>query len=334
MDLLDAVPVRGGRTGKPVPAGTRPTDPLDAAQVAWGHGVAPRVVAAQQLADAAGRRTVVRYLVEGLGGSAATALIGKAHDARHRAFIAHENLRILGQEVFTGTAGLGVPRIVCRIPSLGMLLYREVAGRSADVLDGPGAVRAAESAGHWLTALHTSSVVLTRRVDLGHEVANAEEWATRVAAAVPMSRPTVFDLMDRLVDAAAQLPATREVPVHKDLHAGHVLVPDGGRGGVVVIDLDEARMGDPAIDVAHFCAYLDASRRPAASAMRDAFLAGYGLVPGAASELRVRFYAAYTAIKIAKQFVGGTGPLRPPAGPARAAALDRVLARGLACLAA
>ena len=328
MDLLDAVPVRRGSSGKPLPAGA-----LDAARVTWGQGVAPRVVASQPLTEAAGRRRVVRYLVEGLGGPATTALIGKAHDSRHRAFIAHENLRLLGQQVFNGTAGLGVPRVVCRIPSLGMVLYREVGGRSADVLDGPAAVRAAESAGRWLTALHTSSVVLIRRVDLGHEVANAEEWATQVAAAAPKSRRAVFDLVNRLADAAARLPATREVPVHKDLHAGHVLAPHGGRGGVVVIDLDEARMGDPAIDVAHFCAYLDASRKPAASAMRDAFLTGYGPLPGEAPELRVCFYGAYTAIKIAKQFVGGSGPLRPPAGPARARALDRVLARGLACLA-
>ena len=37
------------------------------------------------------------------------------------------------------------------------------------------------------------------------------------------------------------------VPIHKDLHPGHVLVGDD----VYVIDLDEARNGDPTFDVAH-----------------------------------------------------------------------------------
>jgi aminoglycoside phosphotransferase (APT) family kinase protein len=60
-----------------------------------------------------------------------------------------------------------------------------------------------------------------------------------------------------------------EVPIHKDFHAGHVLaVPEG----VVVIDLDEARMGDPALDVAHLSTYLDASPRPEAAGVRAAFL--------------------------------------------------------------
>jgi aminoglycoside phosphotransferase (APT) family kinase protein len=100
----------------------------------------------------------------------------------------------------------------------------------------------------------------------------------------------------------------------------------------VVIDLDEARMGDPAADVAHFCAYLDATGRLDHSALHDAFLTGYGPLPGDAPELRVALHAARTALKIAKQLACGRGPLRPGGNPARAAALDAALARGWACL--
>ena len=48
-------------------------------------------------------------------------------------------------------------------------------------------------------------------------------------------------------------PAGAQVPIHKDFHAGHLLIDDS----VWVIDLDEARHGDRAFDLAHFCAYLE-----------------------------------------------------------------------------
>ena len=120
--------------------------------------------------------------------------------------------------------------------------------------------------------------------------------------------------------------------MHRDLHAGHVLVPPRGRGGVVVIDLDEARMGDPAADVAHACAYLEAAGRPDRTALHDAFLGGYGPLPGAAPELRIAVHSARTALKIAKQLARGSGPLRPGGVRARAEALDAALARGWAWL--
>jgi hypothetical protein len=270
---------------------------------------------------------VLRYLVEGLGAEGPTSLIGKVYAARHRSFVAHENLRLLGAEVFAATPGLGVPRLLCRIPDLRMVLYREVAGRAADTLDGPDAVRAAETAGRWLATLHASSAVLTRRADLAHELADAAEWATRVGTAVPDAKRSAFALVDRLNAAAAALPDTREVPLHRDLHLGHVLVPPGGGGEVVVLDLDEARMGDPAADVAHACAYLDASCRPDARALRAAFLTGYGTLPGTECDLRLAVHGGYAQLKIAKQLVTGSGPVRP-----RAEALDSALARGWACL--
>jgi len=76
------------------------------------------------------------------------------------------------------------------------------------------------------------------------------------------------------VRAAGVVPA---VPIHKDFHPGHVLVGDH----VYVIDLDEARRGDPTFDVAHFCSYLellsDDSSGPAA---RAAFLQEYVAATG------------------------------------------------------
>jgi len=102
---------------------------------------------------------------------------------------------------------------------------------------------------------------------------------------------------------------------------------------VAVIDLDEARMGDPALDLAHVTTYLDASPWPGARAARAAFLMAYGPLPGPSPQLRSAFFTAYTSLKIAKQLVTGRGPLRTLDGPLLTPALVAVLRRGSACLA-
>jgi aminoglycoside phosphotransferase (APT) family kinase protein len=180
-------------------------------------------------------------------------------------------------------------------------------------------------------------VVLARRLDLGHEMTQVEGWAARVGEGAPGAGHLAHGLAAELAAAAAELPAAPEVPVHKDFHAGHVLVGDGPAGdpvhrGIVVIDLDEARMGDPALDVAHLISYLDLSPWAGAPAAREAFLAGYGPLPGPAAEARLAFFAAHTHLKIAKQLVAGRGPLPAPPAGWRTAALTAVLRKGLACL--
>ncbi|MCV2491798.1 phosphotransferase [Geodermatophilus sp. YIM 151500] len=296
-----------------------------------------RVISARTLAESAGRRCVVRYLVEGLDPDRPVPLIGKLHTDRHRSWLAHENLRLLA-EVFAATPQLGVPARVCHLPELRMVLYREVPGTAVDRLPGSAAVAAAGLAGRWLATLHGSAAVLGRRLDLAHEVVDVEEWAARVGAALPDARAAASALAGRLAAAAAELPAAPEVPVHRDLHAGHALAVGDGPGGsgagsgVAVIDLDEARMGDPALDVAHFTTYLDVAAAPAARGVREAFLDGYGPLPGPSPDVRTAFFTAHTCMKIAKQLVTRRGPLTAPPGPARSAAVQAVLRKGAACL--
>jgi hypothetical protein len=298
----------------------------------------PRVVAARPLAEAAGRRRVVRYEVEGLDPDRTVALIGKCYADRHRSWVAHENLRLLSVEVFAGTPRFAVPAPVRHLPALRLVLYREVAGTPLDRLPPPDAAALAVLAAGWLTTLHGSQTVLARRPDLTHEVRDVAHWAELVAGRAPGARAAAYALADRLATAAAELPAVPEVPVHRDFHAGHVLAvrderrPAEEGGAVAVLDLDEARMGDPALDVAHFATCLDAAQWTGASAARRAFLTAYGPLPGPAPDERSAFFTAYTSMKIAKQLVTGRGPLcsdgRPPPD-----ALTAVLRRGLSCLA-
>jgi len=333
-------PVAGALSGSyasvPGPGAAPPVDPLDPDRMTQVLRDVPslrftnrlRVRGARTLAEAAGRRRVVRYEVEGLA-DPAVPLVGKSYADRHRSSIAYDNMRLLRDEVFAGTPDLAVPDAVCHIPAQRMVVYREVAGTALDRLPAGAAVRAAGLAARWLATLHGSEAVLARRMDLTHELVDVQEWAACVADRAPFARAAAFALAERLADAAAELPTVREVPVHKDFHAGHVLaVP----AGVVVIDLDEARMGDPALDVAHLSTYLDASPWPGAAAARATFLDTYGPLAGPAAEARTAFFAAFTNMKIAKQLVTGRGPVLPAEGRARTDLLAAVLHRGLACL--
>jgi aminoglycoside phosphotransferase (APT) family kinase protein len=346
--LLDPAAAGAVPTRRPLggPGTAPPVDPLDPDRMSEVLRGSPalrgadrlRVLAARPLAEAVGRRRVVRYEVEGLDADRIVALVGKSYTDRHRSSIAYENLRLL-REVFAASPLLGVPAPVVHLPPLRMVFYRAVAGTTLERLAERAGVDTAvldtaALAARWLTTLHTSPAVLTRRLDLAHEVADAEEWASRVANAAPSAREPAFALADRLAAAAADLPAVDPVPVHRDFHAGHVVAVGKpmGTGGVVVLDLDEARMGDPASDVASAVTYLEAAPWPGAQEMRTAFLAAYGIPAGPDPARRMAFYSACTSMKIAKQLVTGRGPVLPASGAQRAAGLTAILRRGLACL--
>jgi aminoglycoside phosphotransferase (APT) family kinase protein len=346
--LLDPASAGAAPTRRPLggPGAAPPVDPLDPDRMTEVLRSSPslrgaerlRVLEARPLAEAVGRRRVVRYEVEGLDADRTVALVGKSYTDRHRSSIAYENLRLL-REVFAASPLLDVPEPVVHVPPLRMVFYRAVDGTLLDRLAGrAGADTAvldtAALAARWLATLHASAAVLTRRLDLEHEVADAGEWASRVANAAPSDRAPAFALADRLAVAAADLPAVDPVPVHRDFHAGHVLAVrrPTGSGGVVVLDLDEARMGDPASDVASAATCLEAAPWPGATEVRTAFLAAYGVPTGPDPARRLAFYSACASMKIAKQLVTGRGPVLPASAPQRAAALTAVLRRGLACL--
>ena len=250
--------------------------------------------------------------------------------------MAYENLRLL-REVFAASPLLDVPEPVVHVPPLRMVFYRAVAGTTLDRLaerSGAHAVvlDAAALAARWLMTLHTSPAVLTRRLDVTHEVADAGEWASRVANAAPSARTPAFALADRLAAAAADLPAVRPVAVHRDFHAGHVVAVGTPQraGGVVVLDLDEARMGDPPSTSPTSAPTSSCSVRRARRRSATAFLDGVRS-PGRSGLRHVR---CVLRLHVAEDRQAARH--RPGAGPGRAPpsgrAADAVLRRGLACL--
>jgi aminoglycoside phosphotransferase (APT) family kinase protein len=177
--------------------------------------------------------------------------------------------------------------------------------------------------------LHSSGVDLPRTFDLEKEVTTTRQWAETIDRFDPGLGRKAMRLASRWADAVLPVDETAQVPLHKDFHPGHVIVG----GNVYAIDLDEARYGEPALDVAHFCAYLSGpGRQPQQpSWLPDAFLEAYAESTGWTDPGSFAGYSAYSWLKIAKQLAMGTGPFGVE-HPDRRAAVAEALERGLACL--
>jgi aminoglycoside phosphotransferase (APT) family kinase protein len=162
-----------------------------------------------------------------------------------------------------------------------------------------------------------------------HEGEVALEWSDLIGTRHPDVRHRAERLAVGWLDAARQHPVDRHVPLHKDFHAGHVLVGDA----VCVIDLDEARLGDPAFDVAHFLTYLEATPgRCDSERLRDAFLEAYIEESGWTDQGSLAPYCAYTWLKIAKQRALRTGPLPVVPGADRHSLVEAAIGKGERCL--
>ena len=140
-----------------------------------------------------------------------------------------------------------------------------------------------QAAARWLAQLHSSEVALPRRVDLAQEVKTTREWAELIASIYPWAGAQARWVADHWVAQAAASRTGRAVPLHRDFHPGHVLVSD-----LFVIDLDEARCGDPTFDVAHFCATSSCSWRACRPRLTGALSAASLVTPSFAE------YAAAT----------------------------------------
>jgi aminoglycoside phosphotransferase (APT) family kinase protein len=323
-------PARRPGPGRPAAALPEVTEPARmAAELAplLGDGPALPVRSADLLAHRDGRAAVVRYRL-GTGPDGDRVLLGKLFPDAAVAQRVHEIHRRLHAALSEN--GPALPEPVGVVPARAMLVLRPVDGTPVDRLPAEDAVAAADAAAGWLARLHGSAAGLARRLDLATERDNVTGWATTVGVGLPELAAPARELATGLVAGLRALPTRHDVPIHKDFHYQHVLVG----AGAAAIDLDEARMGDPALDVAHFCGYLDllAGRRPGAGPLRTAFLRGYAGRRGEPDADAFRVFSAWTCLKIAKQLATGRGPHPRPAGAAARDQARHVLARGRAWL--
>lgn len=153
---------------------------------------------------------------------------------------------------------------------VGLLSY--LPGRPLDSLAGAAFIAACRQAGAALARLHGCGVVLDRQWTAPDELAHLRAMAT----------PTTEPAITRAVRTWCPQAGASLVPAHRDLHLAQVVVQ---ADGVAFIDLDEATMAPPGLDVGNILGHLsqDAAlgRRPPCQVAdaTAAFLTGYGSAP-------------------------------------------------------
>jgi aminoglycoside phosphotransferase (APT) family kinase protein len=283
------------------------------------------VAAAAPLVWKPGSRALVEYRLEG---GTPTRLYGKHFAKPVRAARLFETWRALERVDFGPDAG--VPRLVGHLPDLALVVYEPVEGPMlAEVSSPVEAERVARRAGDWLARLHASGIGPPRRLDMAAETENVGRWAARVGELHPAHASAAHALAGELSRWAARLPFASDGPIHKDFHHRHVVASPR----LSAVDFDEVRIGDRALDPAHFCTYLWLHGVRSGShhvhAVERAFLDGYRAPSGRRPGGTFAFFAAYTCMKIAKQLAQGTGVEPRPAGAERDRQLRLVLAHGL-----
>jgi aminoglycoside phosphotransferase (APT) family kinase protein len=322
---------------RPPRASTTVPDPLDVRQMtrvlraAVGERAVrePPVVveSAAELRPAHGGRRVVRYTVRGLDGAAPVPLVAKQFTEQRRARLLYEHLGRLDAGPFAD-GSLRVPAPVAWVPALRLVVYRHCDGLPLDRLTAASAVHGARRAARWLARLHASDVRLPRTLSLDQEEISTRQWASLVGDRHPTLAAQADELAQAWVAGARAASRVAVAPLHKDFHPGHVLVG----GNLSVIDLDEARDGDPTFDVAHFCCYLELLSPDGGRAARDAFLEEYVGATGWQDPGSHAAFSAYTWLKIAKQHAVGSGPQQALPAGRRGDEVARALARGARCL--
>jgi aminoglycoside phosphotransferase (APT) family kinase protein len=100
-----------------------------------------------------------------------------------------------------------------------------------------------------LYAFHSSGVTLERRHSLEDELAPLADRVERLAAVAPSARRC----LDLVRQGQARRWTWRWLPIHRDFYEDQLLISDHG---LAVLDLDDAAMSEPAVDVANFVAHL------------------------------------------------------------------------------
>jgi len=169
--------------------------------------------------------------------------------------------------------GLRVPQPLGAVPELGLSLQSEVAGASwADAFRRPAppgqTAVALDACARAAARLHACPVAIAR-------VRSAETDAAGLRRDLDLVRRVDADLaddldscIDRALMAAGPVGPGPARMCHGDLTHRQIVL-DGDIPGLV--DFDDVCMGEPALDLGHFCAYLRlAARRAAKPACRDA----------------------------------------------------------------
>lgn len=111
------------------------------------------------------------------------------------------------------------------------------------------AFSAAKAAGRWLAALHRLSLPLGKRLTMQDEIAAVQRYRDELNTAQPQKRAEITAISEVILSELRSLSEDRKLLIHGDYHPANIFIDSSGK--VTVIDLDQARCGDPWWDVAY-----------------------------------------------------------------------------------
>src|SRR5690606_7090338 len=194
-----------------------------------------------------GRRAILRYDVEG-----SAPIWGKIFASKRGPRVHEITRKICDVRAFGPDVALPDP--IAFVTDLRVLLQRSVPGRSIDERLFAGDEGLATTIAEAIHALHASGLDLGREHDLDKELSPLPQRVEDVGEMFPDLREASTDVHARLRDLAGTIEGWRSLPIHRDFYHDQVLA-DGD--GLSVMDLDDAAMSEPAIDIANFAAHLD-----------------------------------------------------------------------------
>lgn len=300
----------------------------------------PQVGGAKLLAYKPGKRGVIRYEFKDHACLENRSVFGKLYPEPNLAERAYKVMKILWDDVFCRDPNLGVSEPLGFIPELSMLLFFPSDGEllgdaiSSHPTDHPAEYRMMENAGEWLATLHTHRIPLEKQFQIASEYDNIREWANIISSKYPQEAEAAWRIASNLLDRGENLHFDTLTPIHKDFHYEHIMV----NNCLTVFDFDEMRLGDPNMDLAHFCAnfYLLAYRKGRQPAqfvkLQDHFLDAYTRRTGWTMDERFSYFYMYTCLKIAKQLCKMRGPRPWPEGEEQHAQVWLMLEQALLVL--
>ena len=249
-----------------------------------------------------GKRHVMRY--NPLDGVAATvfAKLYAGQDAEHAFRVATYAANWLAEHA----EGVSCARPLAYVAEDSVVLYPQVFGAPlTDHLRYPsgGRLRCLERTGAALRALHDLPEAFAGRLgqhDFAAEVRETTRASHHIRALLPHVGSAIEALLDRAQELHERLPQEPPTFTHGDLKSKHIWV---AAGGLTVIDFDNSRLADPAIDVGKFLADMEfwhaSHNRPGVEEAQESFLAGYARSAPKERLIRARLYQAVKLVKYA-----------------------------------
>jgi hypothetical protein len=279
-----------------------------------GARVAVSVEAVELIDLKLAKRALIAYELESPDGP--LLILGKHFAEPAQARRVYEVLAALHGTTNTASSRWGVPRPLGWLPEHCLVLYVPVGGRFLDDDLEKDVGRWMPRAAECLADLHSTRMVLDRSLDLARESASVATWAEVVASMDADLGSPALGLSAELIRLSDVIEFETGVLIHKDVHYRHMVVADR----LMLLDVDEMRLGDSSFDVAHFCAHLHllALRRGTSpEGLEHSFLDAYARHRAWTLDERFGFFFAYTCLKLAWLLCLGEGVPPRPSGVER-----------------